>query len=359
MHMGEQAVLDGVKKYGPSAGGKAMMDFEHTHALEAVESGLYVTYWSVPKKIECGRIGSLSLCFCGHGYPDHDINVTKRKQSTKCGKCKCKAFKYVPRRPEECGMWWLPRRKDFDMKSWKAKCKCGKAHDDHQPVPPYRAKRGKGSCSGFWCDFACISCDCRWEDHEMLYEFEHDRMMEGKKVGDDYVPLSMNKELQNLVFKTDRNKLPQYNRTRKKPVKKKRGAIGNLQRGSTRGRGTKRIRGRGTQRIRGSTRGANSIQGGRSSGRGRQQRTRGAPRGGGMVGVGQRFGNFGNYRGSAQDDSDEDSEEEFVEPGLQGYSNQNVGFGQQMNTFGMDRAPNRGRLRGRGGTTKSKYRRKF
>lgn len=49
MHMGEQAVLDGVKKFGPSAGGKAMMDFEFVNAQEAVESGIYVTYWSDAK----------------------------------------------------------------------------------------------------------------------------------------------------------------------------------------------------------------------------------------------------------------------------------------------------------------------
>jgi hypothetical protein len=45
MHMGEQAVLDGVKKFGPSAGGKAMMDFEYVNAQEALETGIYVTYW--------------------------------------------------------------------------------------------------------------------------------------------------------------------------------------------------------------------------------------------------------------------------------------------------------------------------
>ena len=48
MHMGEQAVLDGVKKFGPSAGGKAM-DFEFVNAQEAIESGIYVTYWSDAK----------------------------------------------------------------------------------------------------------------------------------------------------------------------------------------------------------------------------------------------------------------------------------------------------------------------
>jgi hypothetical protein len=32
-------------------------------------------------------------------------------------------FKFVPSRPEECGMYWLVRRKDFDVKSWRPPCK--------------------------------------------------------------------------------------------------------------------------------------------------------------------------------------------------------------------------------------------
>lgn len=69
--------------------------------------------------------------------------------------------------------------------------------------------------------------------------------MAGKKIREDFLPLSMNNELQDLVFKTDRSKLPQYNRI-KKPAKKKalRGgkktkAIGSG-RGKARGRGGKK-----------------------------------------------------------------------------------------------------------------------
>ena len=114
----------------------------------------------------------------------------------------------MPQRPEECGMYWLPRRKEFKVSEWKAKCKCKLPHDEHKPVPPYNSKQ----CQGFWFDFACIACDCRWEDHLTLFEFEDERRAEGKKVSAAYFPLSTNKELQDLVFHTDRNKLPQYNR---------------------------------------------------------------------------------------------------------------------------------------------------
>lgn len=224
--MGEEAVLEGVKKYGPSAGGKAMMDFEFQHAKEALESGLYVTYYCDAKKHECGRVGSQSLCFCGHMFPEHDIKVTKKKQSSQCTQCPCKVFAWVPRRPEECGMWWLPRRKGFKVSEWAAKCKCKLPHYDHRPERPYRSKPGKGGCNAFIGDFACISCDSRWEDHIVLYEFEHDRMMEGKKIGEDFLPLNQNKELHNLVFNTDRKELPNYNRIKKNP---------------TRGRGVKNI----------------------------------------------------------------------------------------------------------------------
>lgn len=301
--MGEEAVLEGVKKYGPSAGGKAMMDFEYIHAKEALESGLYVTYYSEAKKHECGRIGSQSMCFCGHMFPDHDIKVTKKKQSSKCTQCKCKDFRWVPQRPEECGMWWLPRRKGFKVSEWAVKCKCKLPHHDHRPVRPYRAKPGKGGCNAFVGDFACISCDCRWEDHTVLYEFEHDRMMEGKKIREDYLPLNQNKELHNLVFNTDRKALPNYNRVKKKP---KRGG-----------------RGRGRGRIRGSK-------------RGRVRKPASRP----MI------GNAGEF---------------------------DQGIGMDMGEPDMDVRPSqanrgrvRGRLRGRGGTSrtggatkKSSYRRKF
>lgn len=278
--MGEDAILDGVKKYGPSAGGKAMMDFEYVHGQEALESGLYVTYWSVAKKMECGRIGSKSLCFCGHKYADHDIKATKKKQKTNCGLCKCKFFRFVPQRPEECGMWWLPRRKNFKMSEWKAKCKCGHGHDRHSPVPPLSCK--DCGCFDFYCDFACISCDCRWEDHEVLYEFEHDRMMEGKKIGEDYLPLKQNEELHKLVFKTDRKKLPNYNRT-----KVPRGGV------------TKAIRGRGGAKPVRARGGINALPGTGSRGRGATNRGGRGGRGGVTRGTGRGRGdgNIGPRRG--------------------------------------------------------------
>ena len=167
-----------------------------------------MTYYCGKKRQECGRVGSKSLCFCGHKYAQHAVQASKKRVSSKCEACPCKEFKNVPQRAEECGMYWLPRRKDFKQSEWRAKCKCKLPHDQHSPLPPYTAK----GCQGFYSDFACISCDCRWEDHETLFEFEDERRAQQKKVGQAFVPLSMNQELHELVFNTDRKALPQYNR---------------------------------------------------------------------------------------------------------------------------------------------------
>lgn len=185
-----------------------MMDFEYTHAKEAVESGLYVTYHCDPKNHECARVGSKSMCFCGHKFAQHNVQASKKRITSKCENCPCKEFKWIPQRPEECGMYWLPRRKDFKMSEWKAKCKCKQPHDAHNPVAPYSAP----GCQGFYSDFACIACDCRWEDHTTLWEFEDERKARGAKTGQAYLPLSMNAELHDIVFNQDRNALPNYNR---------------------------------------------------------------------------------------------------------------------------------------------------
>lgn len=221
--MGEEAVLENVKKYGPSAGGEAMMNFEYQHGKEALETGIYVTYYNPDKKMECARVGSKSLCFCGHKYAEHNLKKMKNKNiNNPCGKCACKRFRWIPQRPEECGMYWLPRRKGFKLSEWRAKCKCGHGHDCHAPNNPTKCK--KCSCFDFYCDFACISCDDRWEHHETIYEYEHDRLMEKKKVGEAWLPLAMNAELQGLIFDPEKRKaLPNYNRPSdgKKAIAKK------------------------------------------------------------------------------------------------------------------------------------------
>ena len=52
-----------------------------------------------------------------------------KKKNMSCQECVCKEYKFIPTRPEECGMWWLPRRKDFDLKKWRPSCKCKHSHE--------------------------------------------------------------------------------------------------------------------------------------------------------------------------------------------------------------------------------------
>ena len=88
-------------------------------------------------------------------------------------KCDCKAFQFIPRRPEEVGQWWLPRRKGFNINTWKPSCVCKHTHAEHKANRPNKCT--KCPCFQFESDFACIGCDKKFEDHETLYETEAER----------------------------------------------------------------------------------------------------------------------------------------------------------------------------------------
>ncbi|EGR27098.1 hypothetical protein IMG5_202150 [Ichthyophthirius multifiliis] len=64
----------------------------------------------------------------------------------------------------------------------------------------------------------CISCDGAWEDHEVLYETEMERQKAGKKIREQYKPLSTHQEIQHEVF-INKNKSvdPALVRPRPKP----------------------------------------------------------------------------------------------------------------------------------------------
>jgi hypothetical protein len=44
-------------------------------------------------------------------------------------------------------------------------------------------------------DFACISCDAKFEDHETLYETERERKIAGKPIREEFIPLASNPEI--------------------------------------------------------------------------------------------------------------------------------------------------------------------
>merc|ERR1711965_930181 len=91
-------------------------------------------------------------------------------------------------RPEECSMWHLPRRKGFAVHLWRAPCKCGHGHDQHDPVT--LKCNACGNCGHFTPNYVCIGCDGRGEQHETVFETESERVMARLPVGEAYRPLA-------------------------------------------------------------------------------------------------------------------------------------------------------------------------
>merc|ERR1711908_149313 len=101
-----------------------MLTWEFEHAQAAEMSGIYMTWKSESATEDCFRIGANSRCFCGCLFKDHNQVFGKKKFQTNCKNCaNCKEFKFIPRRPEEVGQHWLPRRKGFDINTWRPSCK--------------------------------------------------------------------------------------------------------------------------------------------------------------------------------------------------------------------------------------------
>ena len=132
-------ISEAVDVYGPSPGGIALLRGENIASQEAIESGLYVIWFPqsldlIPEQAnkeryqtnneQCCRVGRASLCLCGHSLNEHKEVKSKSKgfiQPPKCKKnnCRCFGYSYMPSRPEGCGQWWLPRRRDFDLNAWR------------------------------------------------------------------------------------------------------------------------------------------------------------------------------------------------------------------------------------------------
>ncbi len=115
---------------------------EEKAAEESIRSKLYITWVPIDNsKVaasasedikaggvgQCCRISQSSWCSCGHSLSDHESpKLSKKTNSTayikppKCSvsRCKCQTYQYSPCRPEECGQWWLIRRKDFNISTW-------------------------------------------------------------------------------------------------------------------------------------------------------------------------------------------------------------------------------------------------
>ena len=170
----EAQILELVRMIGMAPGAKKMMQWEFEHAQKAIETGLYITWISFDANDDCFRVGDNSMCFCGCLFKDHDCTMLKSgKIKNNCKKCDCKEFRFIPRRPEEIGQHWLPRRKGFNINQWGASCICKHTHKEHKANKP--TKCTKCACFCFTSDFACLSCDKKYEDHMTLYETEKER----------------------------------------------------------------------------------------------------------------------------------------------------------------------------------------
>ena len=65
----------------------------------------------------------------------------------KSGGCRCKGYKWVPSKPEEVGEFWFQRRRNFDVSTWRAKCRCKHGHDEHDPT---RLRRCRSECNNLF-----------------------------------------------------------------------------------------------------------------------------------------------------------------------------------------------------------------
>lgn len=144
-------------------------------------------------------MGTNSKCICNHDFNQHEKIVTKKKFSSKCKSCKCKAFAYIPLYPEEIGEYWLPYQPKFNYKQYKVKCKCKHAWTSHSAERFLTCK--ECSCSCFFSNFCCVVCDKFWHDHEVVYELEHERYMSQKPIQKDFMPFNESPEIKDLVFK--------------------------------------------------------------------------------------------------------------------------------------------------------------
>lgn len=134
------SIEHGITTYGLAPNSSMILSNEIKAAKESIHNGIYITF--IPKETyqltslasdeirngtgQCCRISSTSLCICGHDlHNHHDVKSFKNNgyikppQCNLCSNLRCKGYNYIPSLPEECGQWWLSRRKDFDIKQWR------------------------------------------------------------------------------------------------------------------------------------------------------------------------------------------------------------------------------------------------
>ncbi|XP_050402132.1 protein FAM221B [Patella vulgata] len=181
---------------------KKLFDIETEAAIEAQRTGIYIG-WRCPEfKHDCQRLTRHSKCFCGHLLAEHN-KYTGRSVRVPCQQCSCKAYAWIPARPEEIGEFWHQRRRDFEPALWRAKCKCKHHHEQHDPNTSHRCKVSGCSCGRFFSDFLCAACDRHWEVHETFFETEDIRAENGLPIGEHYLPFNEMPNLRNITLTGD------------------------------------------------------------------------------------------------------------------------------------------------------------
>jgi len=172
------------RKYGAAPNAMKTLAAAKAAAEESVSTGLYVTWLPHPSSTlgpsaaaeiksgtgQCCRVGSFSICKCGHSLKQH--KQTQNPKSSGCIKppsclvCRsCSGFNYSPFFPEECGQWWLARRKDFNVEEWRE-----------------RVRKSPN-------EYSCVGCEVLVSDHETIFESRRSRADRGAVVDADYFPL--------------------------------------------------------------------------------------------------------------------------------------------------------------------------
>lgn len=190
---------------------KKLFDPEREAAMDAIETGVYIG-WRCPEfKHDCIRVCKSSKCFCGHLLSDH-AEYTGKSTMVPCAapRCQCKAFAFVPSRPEEAGEFWLQRRPGYDPSTWRAKCKCKHTHEEHHPTGLRRCRMRGCGCSKFFSNFLCAACDRHWEEHETSFETASMRKDTGLPYGEAYLPFHEFPELRNVVLTGRQDDESQY-----------------------------------------------------------------------------------------------------------------------------------------------------
>ena len=201
---GAGGVVAALRRHGPAPGGARMLEAEWEGAVAAAdrrEAGAPAPYevWRRPGGGEdCARVGPSARCFCGHSRREHGpaLGACGARSGKAGGPCACPRFRYVPDRPEAVGEWWLPRRRGFQVRRWRAKCRCGHGHDRHDAGGGGAARCLEPGCAcrGFAGAFTCLVCDGPWEAHATLAESEGERAQAGLPTGAAFFPLQAHPE---------------------------------------------------------------------------------------------------------------------------------------------------------------------